>query len=233
MGGAGSPTTTEFVKTNIEEEEEEDADEEEEGKKKKPRNVYGFSMENRIQDACGIPVEDTYVITGGYNTRTDVTMYNLTGNFWELPKLTTGRWSHGCGMYNREDQVVSEIFSWVKYFCYKVMFPDTGCCRRYGGGIRGSPVHGGSDPRRLGVLAVCRRPARPQGVPQLGPGRQLHLHLRGRERVRCGDAGVRGQARHHDVGAGPGGGGRGGRRLGRGRQDEDRQELPRDDKCPG
>ena len=63
VGGAGSPTTTEFVKTNIEEEEEEDADEEE-GKKKKPRNVYGFSMENRIQDACGISVEDTYVITG-------------------------------------------------------------------------------------------------------------------------------------------------------------------------
>ena len=115
VGGAGSPTTTEFVKTNIEEEEEEDADEEE-GKKKKPRNVYGFSMENRIQDACGISVEDTYVITGGYNTRTDVTMYNLTGNFWELPKLNTGRWSHGCGMYNREDQVVSEIFLNGKIF---------------------------------------------------------------------------------------------------------------------
>lgn len=65
IGGAGSPTTTEFVKTNIEEvEEEEDYEEEDEKKKKKPRNVYGFSMEHKIQDACGIPVEDTFILTG-------------------------------------------------------------------------------------------------------------------------------------------------------------------------
>ena len=64
IGGAGSPTTTEFVKTNIEEEGEEDYEEEEEAKKKKPRNVYGFSMEHKIQDACGIPVEDTFILTG-------------------------------------------------------------------------------------------------------------------------------------------------------------------------
>ena len=65
IGGAGSPTTTELVKTNIEEvEEEEDYEEEDEKKKKKPRNVYGFSMEHKIQDACGIPVEDTFILTG-------------------------------------------------------------------------------------------------------------------------------------------------------------------------
>ena len=34
-------------------------------------------------------------------------MYNLTGNFWELPELNTGRWSHGCGFYTREEQTVS------------------------------------------------------------------------------------------------------------------------------
>lgn len=65
IGGAGSPTTTELVKTNIEEvEEEDDYEDEDEKKKKKPRNVYGFSMEHKIQDACGIPVEDTFILTG-------------------------------------------------------------------------------------------------------------------------------------------------------------------------
>jgi len=110
IGGAGSPTTTELVKTNIEEvEEEEDYEEEDEKKKKKPRNVYGFSMEHKIQDACGIPVEDTYILTGGYHTRTTVTMYNISGNFWELPQLNTGRWNHGCGYYVREEEVVYQI----------------------------------------------------------------------------------------------------------------------------
>ena len=46
-------------------------------------------------------------MTGGYHTNTAVTMYNLTGNFWELPELNTGRWSHGCGFYTREEQTVS------------------------------------------------------------------------------------------------------------------------------
>lgn len=68
IGGAGSPTTTEFVKTNIEEDPEEE-EEAEDDKPKKPRNVYGFSMEHQVQDACGISVEDTYILTGGYNTR--------------------------------------------------------------------------------------------------------------------------------------------------------------------
>ena len=34
-------------------------------------------------------------------------MYNISGNFWELPQLNTGRWSHGCGYYVREAQVVT------------------------------------------------------------------------------------------------------------------------------
>jgi len=105
IGGAGSPTTTEFVKTNIEEDPEEE-EEAEDDKPKKPRNVYGFSMEHQVQDACGISVEDTYILTGGYNTRRHVTMYNISGNFWELPQLNTGRWSHGCGYYVRESQAI-------------------------------------------------------------------------------------------------------------------------------
>ena len=126
IGGAGSPTTTEFVKTNIEEvEEEDDYEDEDEKKKKKPRNVYGFSMEHKIQDACGIPVEDTFILTGrchppniapplmscsgGYHTRNTVTMYNISGNFWELPQLNTGRWNHGCGYYVRGEEVVHTL----------------------------------------------------------------------------------------------------------------------------
>ena len=46
-------------------------------------------------------------LSGGYHTKTAVTMYNVTGNFWELPELNTGRWSHGCGFYTREEQTVS------------------------------------------------------------------------------------------------------------------------------
>ena len=37
-------------------------------------------------------------------------MYNISGNFWELPKLNTGRWNHGCGYYVREEEVVYQIF---------------------------------------------------------------------------------------------------------------------------
>ena len=36
-----------------------------------------------------------------------MTMYNISGNFWELPQLNTGRWSHGCGYYVRESAAVS------------------------------------------------------------------------------------------------------------------------------
>lgn len=48
----------------------------------------------------------TVIFSGGYHSQTAVTMYNLTGNFWQLPKLNTGRWSHGCGSYTREDQTI-------------------------------------------------------------------------------------------------------------------------------
>ena len=62
LGGTASPTTTEFVPTKVQEEEEDE--EADETKKKKEKNVYGFSLENKIQDACGIAVQDTYIITG-------------------------------------------------------------------------------------------------------------------------------------------------------------------------
>ena len=64
LGGTASPTTTEFVPTKVQEEEEDE--EADDTKKKKEKNVYGFSLENKIQDACGIAVQDTYIITGEY-----------------------------------------------------------------------------------------------------------------------------------------------------------------------
>ena len=69
LGGAGSPTTTEFVPTSVQEEEEEEEEEEDDKKIKKEKNTFGFSLENQIQDACGIPVEDTFIITGGREER--------------------------------------------------------------------------------------------------------------------------------------------------------------------
>ena len=105
---------------------------------------------------------------------------------------------------------------------------DTGRSWRDGCRVLRSCHHGGFHTRRLGGLAVRRRPARPQGVPQLRQGRQRHLHLRRGERLQPRDGGLRGQARHPQVGAGPGGGGGGGWGVGGGHQDEDRPELPRD-----
>ena len=107
------------------------------------------------------------------------------------------------------------------------MLLDPGSDWRDWGRVQRSGHHRGLDTRGLGRLAVRRRPARPQGVPQLRQGRQRHLHLGRGERLQPRYAGLRGQARHPQVGAGPGGGGGGGWGVGGGHQDEDRPELPR------
>ena len=77
LGGAASPTTTEFVPTKVLEEEEED-EEADETKKKKEKNTYGFSLENKIQDACGVAVQETFIITGEYRGNNDTITHDMT-----------------------------------------------------------------------------------------------------------------------------------------------------------
>lgn len=60
-----------------------------------------FSLHHPVQDACGIPLGETFIVTGGFHSKREVTMYNLTGDYWDLPGLNSGRWSHGCGSYTR------------------------------------------------------------------------------------------------------------------------------------
>ena len=48
------------------------------------------------------------VITGGFFTRSSVSIYSEDGWVEDLPNLLTGRWHHGCGHYiNNEDKMVS------------------------------------------------------------------------------------------------------------------------------
>ena len=44
--------------------------------------------------------------TGGFYSQRMVTMYNITGDSWELPGLNIGRWNHGCSWYDRGEERV-------------------------------------------------------------------------------------------------------------------------------
>ena len=57
--------------------------------------------------ACSIPLEDTVIVTGGQYSLTRVQEYNLQGSVARLPDLNTGRWSHACGNYTHNGQMVS------------------------------------------------------------------------------------------------------------------------------
>ena len=54
--------------------------------------------------ACAIPGEDSVIVTGGqftggYDTRTIVSVYNIEGWLEDLPLLNTGRYYHACTSY--------------------------------------------------------------------------------------------------------------------------------------
>ena len=49
--------------------------------------------------ACAIPDEKTVIITGGYETRTTVSVYTVEGWQRDLPPLNTGRYGHACSSY--------------------------------------------------------------------------------------------------------------------------------------
>ena len=63
-------------------------------------SLYYFNSE-----ACGIKIQDKFVITGGYdrsstsNALKTVTSYSRTGQTDHLPQLNVGRYKHACGSY--------------------------------------------------------------------------------------------------------------------------------------
>ena len=62
-----------------------------------------------IRWACSIQMEEVVILTGGYYTKSLVTVYNNAGFVEELPSLNTGRRSHGCGHFvNTDNQVVRQ-----------------------------------------------------------------------------------------------------------------------------
>jgi len=58
-----------------------------------------------IRRACGIvdTETDSVIVTGGFETPTNVLKYSLTGLIEELPTMNQGRQFHGCGSYKDEE----------------------------------------------------------------------------------------------------------------------------------
>jgi len=73
IGGAMSKETTEFVPI-------------EKGAKRR----QGFNLDHPEQDSCVIPLQDTFISTGGFRNWDVVTQYTITGERKELPRLNTG-----------------------------------------------------------------------------------------------------------------------------------------------
>ena len=62
--------------------------------------------------ACGIELEDKYILTGGYNAedipKKNVSQYNESGNVSHLASMNTGRAQHACGKFvNADGETVS------------------------------------------------------------------------------------------------------------------------------
>ena len=65
--------------------------------------VLGFKIKIITRSACAIEFSDTLILTGGEETRSKVSVYNMAndnpGYVADLPELQVGREDHGCGYY--------------------------------------------------------------------------------------------------------------------------------------
>jgi len=121
LGGV-SPTTTEIVSAD--------------GSSTKP----SWDLKYKTSDACGVEVDDTFIVTGGYGygyyeynhdyyydygydestpttgSYNSVVRYNSQGVSEVLPSLTVRRWDHACGSYLDENgqRVVLVTGGWDK-----------------------------------------------------------------------------------------------------------------------
>ena len=66
-----------------------------------------FKIKIINRSACAIEFSDTLILTGGEETRSKVSVYNMAndnpGYVADLPELQVGREDHGCGYYINED----------------------------------------------------------------------------------------------------------------------------------
>lgn len=64
----------------------------------------GYALKEETISACAVKLTwDTYLVTGGYHTRTHVVLYNITdGTGRRLKDLNDGRWGHGCTLVQNE-----------------------------------------------------------------------------------------------------------------------------------
>jgi len=76
MGGHGAPATSEIV-----------------------NGGRSFGLIHNTYMSCAIEVNNTLVISGGSGSFNAVTEYTLEGFLKNLPKLSEGRYHHGCGSY--------------------------------------------------------------------------------------------------------------------------------------
>ena len=56
-----------------------------------------------LRYACGIEVDDKFVVTGGYRSLTTVAEFTEAGAVTYLPSLKTGRWNHACSKFVNDD----------------------------------------------------------------------------------------------------------------------------------
>ena len=66
--------------------------------------------------ACAIELENTVVVTGGgysIDSYTRVQVYSTEGPLHQLPRLGTGRMSHGCGYYVDSGNRVVSIVQYI------------------------------------------------------------------------------------------------------------------------
>ena len=81
------------------------------------------------------------VITGGYYTRSTVSIYSVDGWVEDLPDLLRGRYDHGCGHYvNNDDKMVAIFLKLLTFnFCVSGIFGDWGIHRLYQSIINRNP----------------------------------------------------------------------------------------------
>ena len=53
--------------------------------------------------ACGIEVDNKFVVTGGYARQTTVAEFTEAGAVTYLPSLKTGRYNHACSKFVNDD----------------------------------------------------------------------------------------------------------------------------------
>merc|ERR1712154_574205 len=87
LGGDYSPTATEIVSAD--------------GSSTKT----SWDLKYKTQNACGVEVDDTFIVTGGADwyapdrALNSVVRYNSQGVSEDLPSLTVRRYNHACGSY--------------------------------------------------------------------------------------------------------------------------------------